>query len=259
MGKINSDDHFIYYCGQESLRKNEIAIIANNRVWNAVLGCNLKNDIMISVHFQGKSFNITVIQVHATTSNAEEAEVEGFYEDLQDFLELTPPKKRCPFHQRGLDCKSTVQFSSAAQSCLTLCNPMNHSMPGLLVHHKLPESTKTHAHWVSHAIQPFHTLSSSSPPALNLSQLQGLFQWVSQSIGASASASVLPMNIQDWFPLWLTGLISLQSKRLSRVFSSTIVHKHQFFGTQPSSWPSSHIHTEKSAKCFHLKYLVFLN
>ena len=80
-----------------------------------------------------------------------------------------------------------------------------------------------------------------------------------QSTGVLASASVLPMNIQDWFPLGLTGLISLQSKGLSRVFSSTTVHKHQFFGTQPSSWPSSHICTEKSTKCFNLKYLVFLN
>ena len=89
MGEFNSDDNYIYYCGQESLRRNEIAIIVNKRVWNAVLECNLKNDRMISVHFQGKSFNITVIQVYATTSNAEEAEVEWFYEDL---LELTPKK-----------------------------------------------------------------------------------------------------------------------------------------------------------------------
>ena len=84
MGEFNPDDHFIYYCGQESLRRNGVGIIVNKRVWNAVLGCNLKNDRMISVHFQGKSFNITVIQVYAPTSNAEEAEVERFYEDLQD-------------------------------------------------------------------------------------------------------------------------------------------------------------------------------
>ena len=80
--------------------------MVNKRVQNAVLGCNLKNDRMISVCFQGKPFNITVIQAYAPTSNAEEAEVEQFYEDLQDFLELTPPKKRCPLHYRGLDCKS---------------------------------------------------------------------------------------------------------------------------------------------------------
>ena len=90
MGEFNSDDHYIYYCGQESLRKNGVAIMVNKRVWNAVLGCNLKNDRMISVHFQGKPFNITVIQVYAPTSNAEEAEVEWFYEDLKDLLELTP-------------------------------------------------------------------------------------------------------------------------------------------------------------------------
>ena len=82
----------IYYCRQESLRRNEVAIMVKKRVQNAVLGCNLKNDRMISVHFQGKPFNITVIQVYALTSNAEEAEVEWFYEDLQDLLELIPPK-----------------------------------------------------------------------------------------------------------------------------------------------------------------------
>ena len=92
MGEFNSDDHYIYYCEQESLRRNGVAIMVNKRVQNAVLGCNLKNDRMISVRFQGKSFNITVIQVYAPTSNTEEAEVELFYEDLQDLLELTPQK-----------------------------------------------------------------------------------------------------------------------------------------------------------------------
>ena len=105
MDDFNSDDHYIYYCGQESLRRNGVAIMVNKRVQNAVLGSNLKNNRMISVHFQGKPFNITVIQVYALTSNAEEAEVEQFYEDLQDLLELTP-KKRCPFHYRGLECQS---------------------------------------------------------------------------------------------------------------------------------------------------------
>ena len=89
MGKFNSDDHYIYYCRQESLKRNGIALIVNKRIQNAVLGCNLKNDRMISVHFQGKPFNIMVIQVYALSSNAEEAEVEQFYEDLQDLLELT--------------------------------------------------------------------------------------------------------------------------------------------------------------------------
>ena len=92
MGGFTSDDHYIYYCGQESLRRNGIAIMVNKRVQNAVLGCNLKNDRMISVHFQGKPFNIMVIQAYAPTSNAEEAEVEWFYEDRQDLIELTPKK-----------------------------------------------------------------------------------------------------------------------------------------------------------------------
>ena len=91
MDEFNSDDHYIYYCGQESLRRNGVTIMVNKRVQNAVLGCNLKNNRMISVHFQSKLFNITVIQAYAPTSNAEEAEVEWFYEDLQDLLELMPP------------------------------------------------------------------------------------------------------------------------------------------------------------------------
>ena len=92
MGEFNSDDHYIYYCGQESPRRNGVAIMVNKRVRNAVLGCNLKNNRMISVCFQGKPFHITVIQIYAPTSNAEEAEVERFYEDLQDLLELTSKK-----------------------------------------------------------------------------------------------------------------------------------------------------------------------
>ena len=92
MGEFNSDDHYIHYCAQESLRRNGVAIIVNRRVHNAVLGCSLKNDRVIFVHFQGKSFNITLIQVYALTSNAEEAEAEWFYEDLQGLLELTPQK-----------------------------------------------------------------------------------------------------------------------------------------------------------------------
>ena len=92
MGEFNSDDHYIYCCGQESLRRNGVAIRVNRRVQNAVLGCNLKNDRMISVHFQGKPLSITAIQVYAPTSNAEDAEAERFYGDLQDFLEITPKK-----------------------------------------------------------------------------------------------------------------------------------------------------------------------
>jgi len=105
MAEFNSDDHYIYYCGQESLKSNGGAVIVKKRVWDTVLGCNLKNNTMISVHFQGKPFNITVIQVYAPTSNAEEAEVEQFYEDLEDLLEVTP-KNRCPFCYSRLECKS---------------------------------------------------------------------------------------------------------------------------------------------------------
>ena len=142
-----------------------------------------------------------------------------------------------------------VQFSSVQLlSCVRLCDPMNRRTPEFPVHHQLPESTQTHVHWVGDATQPSHPLSSPSPPTFNLSQYQGLFKGVSSShrvakVGASASASVLLMNIQNWFPLELTGLISLQSKGLSRVFSDTTVQKHQFFSTQLSSQSNSHIHT----------------
>ena len=102
MGEFNSDDPYIYYCGQESLRRNGVAIRVNNRVQNAVLGCNLKNDRMISVPFQGKPFNSRVIQIYAPTSNAEEAEFERFYENLQDFLELTPKKMSLSLQGTGM-------------------------------------------------------------------------------------------------------------------------------------------------------------
>ena len=104
MGEFNSDDHYIYYCGQESLRRNGVAIIVNKRVQNAALGCNLKNNRMISVHFQGKPLNITIIQVYAPTINAREVEFEWFFDDLLNLLELTP-KKRCPFHYRDWNAK----------------------------------------------------------------------------------------------------------------------------------------------------------
>ena len=92
IGELNSDDHYISYCGQESLRRNGVAIMVNKRVQNAVLVCSLKNDRMISFHFQDKPFNITVIQAYASTSNAEEGNIERFYKDIQDLLELTPQK-----------------------------------------------------------------------------------------------------------------------------------------------------------------------
>ena len=127
-----------------------------------------------------------------------------------------------------------LQFSSVAQLCPTLCDPMDCSMPGFPVNHQLLEPTQTHVHRVGDAIQLSHPLSSPSP-TFNLAQHQSLFfASGGQSIGVSASASVLPMNIQDWFPLGLTDWNSLQSKGLSRVFSNTKVQKHQFFGTQLS-------------------------
>ena len=129
---------------------------------------------------------------------------------------------------------SSVQFSSVTQSCPTLSDPMDCSTSGLPVHQQLPEFTQTHIHWVSAAIQPSHPLSSPSPPAFSLSQVVGLFQWVLcnrwpkyWSFSINPSASVLPMNTQDWFPSGLTGLITLQSKGLSIVFSNTTVQKHQ--------------------------------
>ena len=143
--------------------------------------------------------------------------------------------------------QSSVQFSSVAQSCLTLCNPMDCSTPGLPVHHQLPEFTQIHVHWVGDAIQPSHPLSSPSLPVLNLSQHQGLFKWVS-SLHEVAKVlefqlQFLPVNTQGWSPLGWTGWISLQSQGLSRVFSNTTVQKHQFFGTQLSLYSNSHIHT----------------
>ena len=143
---------------------------------------------------------------------------------------------------------SIFHFSSVTQLCLTLCDTMNHSMPGLPVHHQLLESTQTHVHWVGDAIQQSHplwwchpTISSFSShlqsfPASGSLLMSQLLVSGGQSVGASASAPVLPMNIQDWFPLGWTGLISLQSKGLSGVFSNTAVQKHQFFGAQPSLW-----------------------
>ena len=152
-----------------------------------------------------------------------------------------------PREGKQLSIMWLVQFSSVAQLCPTLCDPINCSTPGLPVHHQLPEFTQTHVHQVSDAVQPSHPLSSPSPTAPNLSQHQSfpmsqLFAWGGQSTGVSALESVLPKNTQGWSPLKWTGWISLQSKGLSRVFFNITVQKHQFFGAQLSSQSDSHIH-----------------
>ena len=133
---------------------------------------------------------------------------------------------------------NSVQFSSVTQPCPTLCDPMNLSTPGLPVHHQLPEFTQTQrpsSRWchpaISSSVVPFSSCPQSFPASGSF-QMSQLFAWGGQSIGVSASTSVLSMNIQDWFPLGWTGWISLQSKGLSRVFSNTTVQKHQFFGAQ---------------------------
>ena len=141
---------------------------------------------------------------------------------------------------------SVNSVSSVSQSCLTLGDPMDSSTPGFPVLHQLPDFAQTHVHWVTDAIQSSHSVVpfASCPqsfPASGSFPMSQLFTSGSQSTGASAS--VLPMSIQGWFPLGLTGLISLQSKGLSRVFSNTTVWKHQFFSLQPSLWSNSHIHT----------------
>ena len=136
---------------------------------------------------------------------------------------------------------------SVAQSCPTLCDHMDCSMSGFPVLHYVLEFAQTHVHWVRDTIQSSHLLLPPSPPSRNLSQHQDLFQWVDSALGGQsigASASVLSINIQGWFPLGLTGLISLLSKGLSRVlFSSTTIQKHQFFRAQPSLWSNSHVRT----------------
>ena len=143
---------------------------------------------------------------------------------------------------------NSVQFSSVAQLCPTLCNTMNRSTPGLPVHHQLLEFTQAHVHRAGDAIQLFHPLVpfSSSPISLPASEsfpTSQLFAWDSQSTGVSASASFPPKKSQGWSPSEWTSCISLQSKGLSRVFSNTTVQKHQFFSSQLSSQSNSHIHT----------------
>ena len=145
-----------------------------------------------------------------------------------------------PSHKVEKSIHNISSVQSVPQSCLTLWDPMDCSTSGLHVHHQLLEFTQSHAHWVGDVIQPSHPLSSLSPSAFNLSQHQGLFPMSQlfasgcQSIGVSASTSVLPVIIQHWFPLGWTGWIYLQSKELSRVFSNNTVQKHQFFGSQLS-------------------------
>ena len=155
----------------------------------------------------------------------------------------------CYWNLENSCCIVSESVSSVAQSCPTLCNPINCSIPGHPVHHQLPEFTQTHVHRLSNAIQPSHPLSSPSPPAPNPSQHQSLFQWVNFS---HEVAKVLQFQLQHHsfqrtprtgLLLEWTGWISLQSKGLSRVFSNTTVQKHQFFGTQLSSQSNSHVHT----------------
>ena len=173
--------------------------------------------------------------------------IASFYNDYKWGIILKSPLKLwiTRLYTWNLQCMSTVVQSL---SHLTLCDPMDFSTPDIPILHYLPEFAQTHIHWVDDAIQPSHSLLPPSLLALNLSQHQGLFQWVffasdGQNIGASASTSVLAMTIQGWLPLGLTGLISLLSKGHSRVFSNTTIQKHQFFSAQRSLWSSSHICT----------------
>ena len=149
----------------------------------------------------------------------------------------------------GLLGKSpNAQFSSVAQSCPTLCDPLNCSMLGLSVHHQLPEFTETHVHQVGDAIQPSHPVvpfssCHQSLPASESFPMSQLFAWGGQSTGGSALASFLPKKSQGWVPLGWTGWIPLQSKGLSRVFSNTTVQRYQFLSAQLSLSSNSHIHT----------------
>ena len=157
---------------------------------------------------------------------------------------IDPVNPHIKVDTRSITYKSTVILFRSVQLLRRLwlfVTPCTAACQGFPVHHQLLELSQTHGHWVGDAIQPSYLLSSPSPPAFNLTQHQGLFQWVSSSHLVSkvlelrsVSASVLPMNIQDWLPFGWTGWISLKSKGLSRVFSDTIVQKHQFFGTQLS-------------------------
>ena len=173
------------------------------------------------------------------------------------YLRLVPDIKGNTFSFSLLTMMLSIGLSlfllfSHNMLCLTICDPMDSSTPGFPVLHHLIEFAQTHVHWVGDTIRPSNPLLPHSFPALILSQHQGLFQWVSSShqvtwlelqLGAEVSASVLRVNIHGWCPLGLSSLISLQSKGLSRVFSSITVQKYQFFGAHPSLWSSSHICT----------------
>jgi len=200
-----------------------------------------KNNRMISVHFQDKPFNITVIQVYAPTSNAEEDEAERFYEDLKDLLELTP-KKDVLFI-----IGSSFQFSHSVMSDSWWPHESQHARPPCpsptpgVYSHSCPSSQWCHPA-ISSSVVPFSSCPQFLPASESFPMGQH-FTWGGQSIGVSALASILPMNIHGWSPLEWTGWISLQSKGLSRVFSNTTVQKHQFFGAQLSSQSNSQIHT----------------
>ena len=170
--------------------------------------------------------------------------------DLQPVNNQQPGCRMRPFvHQGNWWNRSLGCYCSVAKLCLILCDLMDCSTPGFPVLHHLPEFPQTHVHWVGDAIQPPHTLCHPIVllPSIFLSirvfssELALRIRW--PNYWSFSSASVLPMNIQDWFPLGLTGLISLQSKGFSRVFSWTTIQKHQFFSTQLSVWSNSHIHT----------------
>ena len=171
---------------------------------------------------------------------------------------------RFQYHSRTLSVEmlSSTLFSSVPQSSLTLCDPVECSMPGFPVRHQLLELAQTPVHWVGDAIQPSHPLLSPSPPAFNLPPASGsfpvsqFFASSGQSIGASASASVLPINIQGWFPVGWTGWISLQFKGLSRFFSSTTVQNHQSFHAQLSLRSNSHIHTSTGEIIALIKWTI---
>ena len=237
--------------------------MVNKRVWNAELGWNLKNGRMISVHCQGKAFNITVIQVYVPATSAEEAEVKWFFEYLQDLLELTATKDVL-FSIRDWKAKVESQeipriagkfglgvqncCCSVAQSCLTLqLHGLQHTrFPCPLLSPAICSNSCPLSWWchptISSSVVPFSSGPQSFPASGSFPMSQ-LFASGGQSIGASALASVLPMNIQTWFPLGLTDLISLQSKGLWQVFSSTTTLEYQFFSAQFSLWSNSHICT----------------
>ena len=163
----------------------------------------------------------------------------GIYPDFAMFSEIKASDLYLPL---------ILSVSSVAQSCLTLCDPMECRTPGFHVHHQLLELTQTHIRWVSDGIQPSHPLLfplyvALIFPSIRVFSNESALQSGGQSIGVSASTSVLPMNIQDWFPLGWTGWLSLQSNGLSRVFAKTTVQKHQFFGVQLSLLSNSHIYT----------------